>query len=137
MKMKGKRSEGAIDKDLQRLIADLTLSKKDDHPQYGYKIDFYVNDVSSKVILDFIKVLFCRIQPSDKPETLLRFIDELTVGDMEEMRKVFGVDGPLCDWQFWKDMYSKTGRKQNGDLHSSVDLTSEKEKEKVNVKSTE
>jgi hypothetical protein len=128
MKTKGKRSEGAIDKDLQKLIADLTLSQKGDHPQYGYQVNIYVNDVSSKMILDLLRILFCRIQPSDKPEALLRFINELTVGDMEEMRKIFGEDGPLCDWQFWKDMCLKTGRKPNGDLHAAIDLTVEKEK---------
>lgn len=128
--MKGKRQEGTIDKDLQRLIEDLTLSTKVDHPKYSYEVDAYVNEVSNKVILDFLRVLFCRLQPFYKPEVLLRFIDELTVGDMDEMRKVFGEDVPLCDWNFWRDMYIKTERKQNGDVISPIGLTAEKEKEK-------
>ena len=126
--MKGKRQEGSIEKELQRLMGDLALSKETDHPQYGYKINAYVNDVSSKIILDFLRLLMNRIRPSDKPELLLRFIDELSVGDMDEMRKVFGEDTPLCDWNFWKDMYIKTGRKQNGDVVSAVDLKTEDNK---------
>ena len=130
MKMKGKRQDGAIDKDLQKLISDLSLTKKIDHPQYGYQVDVYVNDVSSNVVLDFLRILLCRVQSSDKPETLLRFIDELSIGDMEKMREVFGEDVPLCDWAFWKDMYIKTGRKQNGDVIIPI----EKEKEKNDKK---
>ena len=101
--MKGKRQERTIEKDIQRLIDDLTLSVKEEHPKYGYEVDTYVNKVSNKVTLDFLRILFCRVESSDKPELLLRFIDELSIGDMEKMREVFGEDVPLCDWAFWKD----------------------------------
>ena len=132
--MKGKRQEETITKDFQKLIDDLTLSVKEDHPKYGYEVDTYVNAVPNKVILDFLQILLCRVKSSDKPEFLLRFIDELTVGDMDEMRKVFGEDVPLCDWDFWKDMIIKTGRKQNGgDIDRPIekaDKSDKKEKEK-------
>lgn len=132
--MKGKRQEGAIDKDLQKLIGDLTITKKIDHPQYGYQINVYVNDVSNDVLLDFLRVLFCRLQPNNKPEVLLRFIDELTAGDMEELRTTFGEDTPLCDWEFWKHMYTRIDRKSNGDLTAPVDLKAEEEASKTEKK---